>query len=305
MIEQAHADAERLAVDYLSMPPATILGGAAALRARVLSVVEGHAAPRHAKDLYLVTGLLCGIIAYACLDLGHPEQADTQVRAGAVCADFAGHEGLCAWLLGTRSLIARFQGRHRTALHLAREGLQHAGDGSSVVRLRCGEAQSLANLGDVEGTQHALDLARGARDTVRSPDVSKGIFAFSEAKLPYYSGSSLIWLPGRREARTAEHDSQEAIRLFHSAPRAERSLADEALAHVYLATARVHLGDLEGVIEALRPVLAIPVEERISWQRKRLARVGELVGAGRLRGSRTAGELREEIAAFSAPNLER
>jgi transcriptional regulator with XRE-family HTH domain len=305
LIQQAHSDAERLAVDYLSMPPATILGEVSALRARVLRMLEGHGAPKQAKDLYLVSGLLSGIIAYACLDLGHAEQADTQARAGAVCADFAGHDGLHAWLLGTRSLVARFQGRHRYALDLAREGLRHAAGGTSEVRLRCGVAQSLANLGDAEGTWRALDLAHDARDAVDSPDVSKGIFAFSEAKLSYYSGSSLIWLPGRREARTAEHDSEQAIRLFRSGPREERSLSDEALAHIYLATARVRLGDLEGVREALRPVLAIPVRERISWQRKRLARVGDLLDAGRLRSSRTARRLREEVAAFSEPSVDR
>jgi hypothetical protein len=297
LIEQAYSDSERLAIDYVRTPPTTILDEASALRARILRTLEQHRRPKDARELYLVSGLLSGIIAYACLDLGHPEEAGTQARAGAVCADFAGHDGLRAWLFGTRSLIARFQSRYRTALDLAREGLQYSGDGTSVVRLRCGEAQSLANLGDAGGTHHALNLARDARDAVNSRDVSKGIFAFSEAKQTYYSGSALIWLSGRREARTAEQGSQRAIRLFQSGPQEDRSLSDEVLAHIYLATARVHLGELEGVVEALRPVLAIPAQERISWQKKRLARVGELLNVGRLHSSRTARIVRDEIAA--------
>jgi hypothetical protein len=61
----------------------------------------------------------------------------------------------------------------------------------------------------------------------------------------------------------------------------------------------VHLGELEGVVEALRPVLAIRAQERISWQKKRLARVGELLNVGSLRSSRTARIVRDEIAAFA------
>ena len=298
LIEQAYSDSERLAIDYLHTPPATILGEASALRARILRTLEQHRKPNDARELYLVSGLLSGIITYACLDLGHPEEAATQARAGAICADFTGHNGLRAWLFGTRSLIARFQGRYRDALDLARQGLEYAGDGTSGVRLRCGEAQSLANLGDPDGTHHALNLARHARDAVKSPDVSKGIFAFPEAKQSYYSGSALIWLAGEREARSAEQDSLESIRLFQSGPQEDRSLADELLAHIYLATARVHLGELEGAVEALEPVLRIPVKERISWQKKRLARIGDLLCAGRLRGSQTARAVRCEIAAF-------
>ena len=254
-----------------------------------------------ARDLYLIAGLLSGISAYACLDLGHPDAATAQAEAGHVCAAYAGHDGLRAWMYGTQSLIARFEGRYAQALDLARRGLEYATSGSALERLRCGEAQSLACLGDRDGARHALALADEAREKLAAPDVAGGIFTFTEAKHAYYSGSALIWLPGPEEARVAEEQSRRAIGLFAAGPPEQRNLADEALAHVYLGTARVTLGNLDGVIDAIRPVLDIPPEQRISWQRKRLARLGDMLHGPRFQRSRVATALQEEISAFSEP----
>ncbi|HYR61596.1 MAG TPA: hypothetical protein VET24_03040 [Actinomycetota bacterium] len=223
----------------------------------------------------------------------------TQADAGHICAAFAGHDGLRAWMHGTQSLIARFQGRYPEALDLARHGLRYAATGSALDRLRCGEAQSLACLGDRDATRHTLNLADEARETITGPDVAGGIFAFTEAKHAYYSGSALVWLPGPEEAKVAEKQSDRAIGLFAGGPPEERNLADEALAHVYLGTARVTLGDLDGALKAIRPVLDIPPERRISWQRKRLARLGAMLEGHRFHGSGLATALKEEISTFS------
>jgi len=128
--------------------------------------------------------------------------------------------------------------------------------------------------------------------------VAGGIYAFTEAKHAYYSGSTLIWLPEPEEARVAEEQSDRAIGLFAASRPEQRNLADEALAHVYLGTARVTLGDLDGVVEAIRPVLDIAPERRISWQRKRLTRLGAMLDGHRFRRSPLAAALQEEISAF-------
>jgi tetratricopeptide (TPR) repeat protein len=261
-------------------------------------MLQGGIPPKQSRDLHLVAALLFGIGAYACLDLGHPEAAMTQAEAGHICAAFAGHDGLRAWMYGTQSLIARFQGRYLQALDLAREGLRYAATGTALDRLRCGEAQSLACLGDRGAARRALDLAAEARERITTPDIAGGLFRFTEAKHAYYSGSALIWLPEPEEAKLAEDQSDRAIELFAAGPPEERNLADEALAHVYLGTARVILGDLDGVLEAIRPVLDIPSGRRISWQRKRLARLGAMLDVHRFQRSPLAIALKEEIFAF-------
>ncbi|HWD09348.1 MAG TPA: hypothetical protein VHA57_09655 [Actinomycetota bacterium] len=296
---QAYADADCLATRYLTSAPAPILAEAHAQRRHVLSVLHDRIPPGRARDLYLVAALLSGITAYACLDLGYPDAAMTQADAGLLCATFAGHDALRAWMFGTQSLIARFQGRYAEALDLAREGLAYATTGTALERLRCGEAQSLACLGDRAGTLQALALADEAREQNATGDIAHGLFTFSEAKHAYYAGSALIWLPDPEEARIAEEQSERAIALFAAGSADERNVADEALAHVYLGTAGVILGDLDRVLDAIRPVLNIPPDQRISWQRKRLARLGDMLGSDPFQRSRLARDVREEIAAFS------
>ncbi|MDH6130043.1 hypothetical protein [Kitasatospora sp. GP82] len=71
-------------------------------------------------------------------------------------------------------------------------------------------------------------------------------------------------------------------------PLPERSLDDEHLAHIYLATARVQLGDIDGAAAAVRPVLDLSADMRISWIIKRMDRLADLLAAPRYAGNATA-----------------
>ncbi|KUN38304.1 hypothetical protein AQJ27_45030 [Streptomyces olivochromogenes] len=135
---------------------------------------------------------------------------------------------------------------------------------------------------------------------MRRPDSLEGLFGFSRAKQSYYAGSSLIWLQGGHDAERAAREALEAIALWQSGPVEERSLDDERLAHIYLATARVQLDDVEGAADALVPVLSLPVEEQISWIVKRMDRVAGMLGAPRYAGNQTATETVEQINALAA-----
>ncbi|MGH3979282.1 MAG: hypothetical protein ACRDRZ_09820 [Pseudonocardiaceae bacterium] len=128
-----------------------------------------------------------------------------------------------------------------------------------------------------------------------------GLFTFSAAKLTYYGGSALIWLDGVDDTRRALAASTEAIRLWEVGERAELPEDDHALAHVYAATAAVQLGEVDRAAALLAPVLALPAERRISWLRKRVARVGDLLDGDRFAGSREAAALRAAVTAFAAP----
>jgi hypothetical protein len=134
-----------------------------------------------------------------------------------------------------------------------------------------------------------------------TPDTLGGLFTFPQTKRFYYAGSSLIWLPGRHDAEVAEKEAEEAIRLWQAGPSDERSAPDELLAHVYLATARLQQGEVDGTAIALRPVLDIPTERRISWHRRRLDRIAEILDGEHYRNSSSAGSIREEIEEFRNP----
>jgi hypothetical protein len=108
----------------------------------------------------------------------------------------------------------------------------------------------------------------------------------------------LQWLEGSRSARAAEAESLEAIRLFRAAG-PSRALADELLAHVYLGNSRLTLGEVDGTMEALRPVLDLPPEQRSAWHAKRMQQIAARLARGTLGRSRLAVTARDEITAFT------
>jgi transcriptional regulator with XRE-family HTH domain len=294
---------ESTAVDYLSSPPAPMMDRAHVLRAEAFERIRsGHHRSADRSDLYVAAGRLSGVLAYALLDMGDPDEALAHAGAAGRCAEYAGDAELAAWVAGTKSLIARFQGDYGQALEYVRDGYQWVGSGHGTgeARLRCGEAQCLANLGDSRAANDALDGAEVARERIRRDDSLGGLFGFSQAKQSYYAGSSLIWLQGGHDAERAEREATAAIELWQAGPEAERSLDDERLAHIYLATARVQLDDVEGAAEAIRPVLSLPVEEQISWILKRADRLAGMLGAPRYAGNRTAAETVDSINALAA-----
>jgi transcriptional regulator with XRE-family HTH domain len=301
-LEQIFEEIQRLSVAYIGSTVEanrTILQKATVLRSALKKFVTAYRKPSQAADIYVMLGLLSGICAYACLDLDHPDEAMTQARASFIMGDLADHNGLRAWALGTRSLIARFQNQYTDALTYAREGLQYATSGTALVRLRCGEGQTLAHMGDAAGAIEFLNLAKDAREQVDSPDMVSGLFAFSEAKQTYYTGSSLQWLPGEKNASSAEAESTRAIQMFENASAESRSPGDVLLAHIYLGNSRLTLGQIEGSIEALRPVLDLPLSSRSSWQRKRMRQIALRLERGKFSDSSLAISAREEITSFA------
>ncbi|NUS82696.1 MAG: helix-turn-helix domain-containing protein [Streptomyces sp.] len=291
------------AVDYLASPPAPMMDRAHALRGEAFERIRsGHHRPQDRSDLYVAAGRLSGVLSYALLDMGDADEALEHATAAGRCAEFAGDAELAAWVAGTKSLIARFQGDYGRALEYVRDGYQWVGHGNGTgeARLRCGEAQCLANLGDSRAANAALDAADLARERIRRPDTLAGLFGFSQAKQSYYAGSSLIWLQGGHDAERAAREAVTAIELWQSGPEVERSLDDERLAHIYLATARVQLDDVEGAADAIRPVLSLPLEEQISWIVKRADRLAGMLSAPRYAGNRVAEETVEAINALAA-----
>lgn len=288
-----------LAVAYLGTPPGPMLQDAVELRAEILQRLrEKHYRPHELTDLYLMLGRLQGVLAYAALDLGSADAAMTHAQAAWTCAEHAGDNELRAWVRGTQSLIARFQGEYANALDYVHDGLRYKARGTGRIRLLCGVAQCHANLGDSLGANRALDLAQTEREHLTTTDSVEGLFGFSIAKQHYYAGSSLIWLAGGADAERAAREAGEAIALWEQEPPASRSLDDEALAHVYQGTAHLQLGDLDSATAAIRPILDLPADRQISWIKKRLGRFAAMLRREPYRGSSSADDLYEEIRAL-------
>ncbi len=91
-------------------------------------------------------------------------------------------------------------------------------------------------------------------------------------------------------------EAQRAIDIWQNGEPDNRLLDDEALAHLYAATASVQLHDLERAAAYLEPILGLPEEQRISWIRRRMIRVAELLAERPYDHDRLAAEIRDRIA---------
>ncbi|MBB5873657.1 transcriptional regulator with XRE-family HTH domain [Allocatelliglobosispora scoriae] len=302
LIENGDLDRQvrRLAVAYLGSPPGPILVAAVELRGEALRRLQQHQyRPHELADLYLTIGRLQGILAYSALDLGDAESAMTHARAALACSERAGDAELGAWVRGTQSLIARFQGDYPQAeAHILSVSAFH-GPGTGALRLLCGYAQCRSHFADSTATIRALDQAAEGREHLSTTDSMAGIFEFSQAKQLYYGGSSLIWLDGGTDAERAAREARAAIAIWEMEPPEARSLDDEALAHLYEATALLQLRDLDAAAAAIRPVLDLPAERQISWIGKRLSRFAAMLHSGGFASSPGAADLVDEIHAFA------
>lgn len=300
-VDEINKSARGLAVEYLATPPEPMLISAVELRSEIFQRLQTHHyRPNELADLYLSLGRLQGVLAYAALDLGDPEAAETHARAAMTCAEQINDNELRAWVRGTESLIARFSGDYTRAQQFIEDGLRYPAAGTGRLRLLSGLAQCRANLGDSESANTALNRAQRERDALTTADSAGGLFEFSEAKQHYYAGSSLIWLAGGKDADRAAVEANEAIAMWENEAPERRSLDDEALAHVYEATAHLQRGDLDQAEAAIRPILDLPANRQISWIRKRMNRFSNMLRMEPYQRSIAARNLHDEIVSLSA-----
>jgi hypothetical protein len=161
----------RLAVEYLGSPPAPMLHDVLELRGQALHRLKvGDYRPAALRDLLCVIGRLQGVLAYAALDLGAADVAETHAAAGHAVAQRAGDSELTAWTRGTQALIARYSNDFTASERYVRDGLLQRSSGTAGVRLFCGLAQSRAGLGDAAGTHQALQQAEISRENISERD---------------------------------------------------------------------------------------------------------------------------------------
>ncbi|MBV9730509.1 MAG: hypothetical protein JO309_14120 [Pseudonocardiales bacterium] len=246
-----------------------------ALRNRAFELLEGRQHPEQCRELYLVAGALCGVLANASFDLGCFPAAETQARTAFLCAELAGNNALRAWIRGTQSLVAYWDERPRAAVELAADGWRYVPEtGTARVRLASIEARAHARLRDQRETQNALARAEQAREEIRGADDPGGMLAFPLAKQNCYAATARLWLGGKDSHTDAERHAAHAVELYEADPPEQRRLGELCLARLDLAAARLGQDDLDGAAEQLQDVLAIAAQRRTDSVARRLNQVG-------------------------------
>jgi hypothetical protein len=263
-IDQLADDVRRLVVAYLYQPLPTLLGDLAATQDRAFTLLEGRQRPEEARDLYLVAGITCGLMALTSQDLGAVHDAMTQGRTGYACADNAGHDGLRAWIRGLQANISYWFGRWDDAVRYAQLGAEAAARsrGTAVVFLASTEARALSALNRPEDVHSAVARAAEARDRMQPDelDVLGGVCNFALLPQLQYSAEALSW-GGAPEASEAERVALEALDACAKLPQGA-SFRNGAIARGALAVSRVFRSEFSGAAEALAPVLTLPPAQR-------------------------------------------
>jgi hypothetical protein len=265
-LDQLADDVRRLVIANQQQPLASYLGDLVATQDRAFTLLEGRQRPEQTRDLYLVAGITCGLMADASHDLGATHDAMTQARTGYACADNAGHDGLRAWIRGLQANYTYWSGRWADSVHYAQLGTEAAARsrGTAGIWLTSSEARALAALNRFDETRAALNRATDARDRAEPDELDSlgGVCSFSRPRQLYYAAAAFSW-GGAAEANHTERLALDALDAYATAPAQDHNFAAEAGTRSALALARVGQGHADGAGEALRPVLDLPPSQRI------------------------------------------
>ncbi len=298
-LEQFQADLRRIVTTYPNRPVYPMFVELRQLRNRSFELLEGRQPPEQSRDLYLISGLLCGVLANASFDLGWLDAAETQCRTAFLCAELAGHNGLRAWIRGTQCLIDYWDDRPRAAVDLAIDGMRYTPEsGTARVRLAAIEARARGRMRDATEVRSALHRADEARAAVAGQDEPGGMMAFPDAKQMFYAATARLWLGGTDAYREAGRDAADAITAYEQAPPEQRRIGELCLARLDLAAARLAGQDLEGTAEQVQEVIEIGSRRRTDSVTRRLRQVAITLERPQYRDTALALDLHDQITTY-------
>ncbi|WP_152990001.1 hypothetical protein [Frankia sp. ACN1ag] len=233
-------------------------------RKAIFRLIDGPTEPHQIRDLYLLGGLVCAMLAHASRDLGQTRRAITYQDTALLCADRSAHPGLRIIVRTEQAATSYWMGQYAESIQfaeLAGRDTERA-HGSIAVLPFVQQARAYAAIGDTGRSRNALTHSYRTRDQVE-PDELDDMGGLMRLSLPEQLGiiaGTAAWFPDPAESERAAH---EAVTAYRQAPYADRSHNSEAIARADLATARIRLHALDGAHDALRPVLAIPEPHRV------------------------------------------
>jgi transcriptional regulator with XRE-family HTH domain len=288
-IELLDDEIERVAMEYASSPPAPLIDRAAAVTARVFSLVRQHQQLRQTRDLYVIGAKSCAFLACALGDLGQQPAAAAHARTALTLAGEAGHPAVAALALSAQSRTAFWDQRRPRAADLARRGYECCPPDSTRVLLACQEADASV----IPAAGEAIMRATRAYEEITEDDTLAGIFTCGRARLACYtmtlrlrSGDTAGVLAAAADVEQAQRDGE--------IPNAG------TMAQVRISAALAHLaaGEPEGAASSLAPVLDLPPGMRLATFTAKLALAGRLSSAPPYRGSGPARDLAARVRGY-------
>lgn len=274
-LNEARQDLNRLAADYVAMSDLNhILAELVILRDRLYMLLTRYGQrPADARELHLLLGATCVLLASLSHDLGEPSAAMIQTRTALAFAELAGHAGLITWVYCTRAMIASWWGSAGDVLHHAQRARAVGLSGVGAVRLAGLEARALAQSGQHQQGVELLHTAQAQRDKLSTIDSLRDlgeVFTFSVARQHYYNAAACTYMC---DWKAVEREASRVISLYETPETGQCWPVTMTVSQVYLAQAQLSLSGPEGAQDALTPVFKIPDEQRIPQTVHALSRI--------------------------------
>ncbi|UZK55806.1 helix-turn-helix domain-containing protein [Streptomyces drozdowiczii] len=106
-IEQLAGELARIATDYVHAPLLPLFHDLLFHRDRAFELLKGRQKPGQTRELFLLAGVSCLLLAHASQNLGDERSAMAQVNTASTCAEMADHRGLQGVGQGTAARCPR------------------------------------------------------------------------------------------------------------------------------------------------------------------------------------------------------
>lgn len=287
-IDQLDDAVDRIARDYLRLPPEPLIRRAADVARRVALLLQERQRLRHARDLYVIGAKAYAFLSWAAGDLGQLAAAAAHGRAALILADECGHPGVRALAFCALSKTAYWDGQLKRAAEYARRGYDCSPANSTRALLACQEADASELPTAVEAIQRAWD----ALSEAVSDDFPAGVFSCGHVRAGNYSVG--IHLRSGDPARALEA-ADDAAAWGNG-----EEVGYGTWGQIQIGAAVAHLGarELEGAAEQLGHVLLLPPDQRLATLTGRLRQVAPALRRGRYVTEPKAAGLAEHIRVF-------
>ncbi|MFC7649166.1 hypothetical protein ACFQX6_58680 [Streptosporangium lutulentum] len=247
---------------YVSEAPLPLFVEMREVQERTRRALEKRIHPGQARELYFLTGALCGLMANVSMDMGRRIPADTLARAAWTYGKVSGHEALMGWARGMQASVALWDRRYNDAARYAEDGLTCVRAGSGATRLHMLRARSYALLGRPGESSEALLRAAEVREAGADElhDEIAGEFAFRPAKEHYYAAVTHLH---RGDPGSAIESARRSLSLYASGDPENRSYGCESMVERAPGDRPPHGGRRPGAEDAMAPILALPPDRRI------------------------------------------
>ncbi|MFK4090336.1 hypothetical protein ACI2LF_39870 [Kribbella sp. NPDC020789] len=267
-VEQLHADIERISQLYLRTPTKPLFERSRAVRDRAFVLLAGRQSPKQSRDLYAAAGWAITLLAWMSVDLGHPEVAESHARTAWACAEAADHNELRGWIRATQHTAAFWQDEFDRAADHAQDGLQYA-TGTSRLFLASALAVDLARAGRFDEGRQALAAAQEVPCMPSIPELGGPLLCTPERAEGFWANAQLAL----GDAHETLIHADRSVARFEARPHALRNPGSERMVRLQQVTAHLTLGELDGAIAAIEPVLDTALEYRV---RPLIHRMGEV-----------------------------